>query len=74
MTTLAEAAALEFGFNPAQKRGPDGKWLFVGAAVAHAEHGVGEVVKTHMGGQVSVRFGRGVGVKKIGRRTTCSVP
>jgi hypothetical protein len=55
MTTLEEAAR-EFGFNPDQKRGPDGKWLFVGAVVKHVEHGIGQVTDKHMGGKVSVSF------------------
>jgi len=65
MTTLEEAAEHEFGFNPSQVRGPDGKWLHVGAAVKHAVHGKGTVTDTHALGKVSVRFDRG-GLKKVG--------
>jgi hypothetical protein len=65
MTTLGEVAAHDFGFNPDQKRGFGGKWIHVGAAVKHAENGVGEVVGKHIGGKVSVRFGHGIGVQKV---------
>lgn len=51
MPTLREAA---FGFNPAEKRDPFGKWLHVGAEVAHAPDGspslrpaVGKVTAIH---------------------------
>jgi hypothetical protein len=65
MTTLAEAAAQEFGFNPDQVRAPDGKWLHVGGAVMHAVHGKGTVTEKHAFGKVSVRFEKG-GLKKVG--------
>lgn len=63
MTTLREAAS-EFSFNPGQLRGPDGKWIHVGAAVSHAVHGKGTVTETHALGKVSVRFDRH-GLKKV---------
>jgi hypothetical protein len=64
MTTL-EDDARAFGFNPSQVRGPDGKWISVGAAVSHAVHGKGTVTGTHALGKVSVRFDKG-GLKKVG--------
>lgn len=54
----------QFAFNPGQMRGPDGKWIRVGAAVSHAVHGKGTVTDTHSLGKVSVRFDRG-GLKKV---------
>lgn len=65
--TLREAAERQFGFNPGQMRGPDGKWIHVGAAVSHAVHGKGTVTNTHALGKVSVRFDRG-GLKKVSGR------
>jgi len=58
MPTLREAA---FSFNPGQARDPFGKWLHVGAEVAHAPDGspsarpaVGKVTAIHHeGGKVS---------------------
>lgn len=64
MTTL-EDDARAFGFNPSQVRGPDGKWIRIGAAVEHAVHGKGTVTDTHALGKVSVRFDKG-GLKKVG--------
>lgn len=54
MPTLREAA---FGFNPGEKRDPFGKWLHVGAEVAHAPDGspslrpaIGKVTAIHRDG------------------------
>lgn len=51
MTTLRELA---FGFNPSEARDPFGKWLHVGAEVAHAPEGspglrpaTGKVIAVH---------------------------
>lgn len=54
MPTLAEAA---FAFNKDQVRGPDGKWIRVGAMVKSEAHGTGTVTKVDKAtGKVNVRF------------------
>lgn len=76
--TLAQAAA-QFAFNRDQVRGPDGKWIRVGAVVESAVHGKGTVTKIDKGGDVHVDFedpdaDTGRVVKKVSAKTLKVAP